>query len=49
MAVDQAHNFPLVSDEEISEINTNITAASKNIARATKSWMACSMGRINGV
>ena len=41
MAVDQVR-FPLVSDEEISEINklTGKTAASKNIARATKTWMA---------
>ena len=41
MAVDQAC-FPLVSDEEISEINklTSKTAASKNIARVTKTWMA---------
>ena len=37
MAVDQAR-FPLVSDEEILEINE--TAASKNTARATKTWMA---------
>ena len=37
MAVDQAR-FPLVSDEEITEINE--TAASKNTARATKTWMA---------
>ena len=37
MAVDQAR-FPLVSDEEISEINE--TAASKNTARATKPWMS---------
>ena len=39
MAVDQAR-FPLVSDEEISEINTSKTAASKNIAQASKTWMA---------
>ena len=39
MAVDQTH-FTLVSDEEISEINTNKTAASKNIDRAIKSWSA---------
>ena len=40
MAVDQVR-FPLVSDEEVSEINklTGETAASKNIARATKTWM----------
>ena len=37
MAVDQAR-FPLVSDEEISEVNE--TAASKNPARATKTWMS---------
>ena len=37
MAADQAR-FPLVSDEEISEINE--TAASKNTARATKAWMS---------
>ena len=37
MAVDQAR-FPLVSDEEILEINE--TAASKNTARATKTWMS---------
>ena len=37
MAVDQAR-FPLVSEEEILEINE--TAASKNIARATKTWMS---------
>ena len=37
LAVDQAR-FPLVSDEEITEINE--TAASKNTARATKTWMA---------
>ena len=37
MAEDQAR-FPLVSDEEISEINE--TAASKNTARATKTWMS---------
>ena len=39
MAVDQAR-FPLVSDKEISETNTSKTAASKNIARGTKTWMA---------
>ena len=39
MAVDQAQ-FPLVSDEEILQINITKTAASKNIARATKKWMA---------
>ena len=41
MAVDQFH-FLLVQDAEISEINklTVKTAASKNIARATKTWMA---------
>ena len=38
MAIDQAR-FPLVSDEEIPEINSNKTAASKNIARLTKTWM----------
>ena len=37
MTVDQAR-FPLVSDEEILEINE--TTASKNTARATKTWMA---------
>ena len=37
MAVDQAR-FPLVLDEEISEINK--TAASKNAAGATKTWMS---------
>ena len=37
MVVDQA-NFPLVSDEEVTEIHTNKIAAS--IARATKKWMA---------
>ena len=37
MALDQAR-FPLVSDGEILEINE--TAASKNTARATKTWMA---------
>ena len=37
MAVDEAR-FPLVSDGEILEINE--TAASKNTARATKTWMA---------
>ena len=39
-AVDQAC-FPLLSDEEISEINklTGKTTASRNIARATKTWM----------
>ena len=37
MAVDHAR-FPLVSDGEILE--TNETAASKNTARATKTWMA---------
>ena len=37
MAVDQAR-FPLVSDEEILEINE--TAASTNTARVTKTWMA---------
>ena len=37
MAVDQAR-FPLVSGEEISEINES--AASKNTARATKTWMS---------
>ena len=41
MAVDQFH-FLLVQDAEISEINklTVKTAASKDIARATKTWMA---------
>ena len=34
MAVDQAR-FPLVSDEEVSEINTSKTAISENITRAT--------------
>ena len=39
MVVDQARaRFPLVSDEDISEINE--TAASKNTARATKTWMS---------
>ena len=33
-------NNPLVSDKEISETNTSKTATSKNIARATKTWMA---------
>ena len=37
MAVDQAR-FSLVLDEEITEINE--TAASKNTARATKTWMS---------
>jgi len=37
MAVDQAR-LPLVSDEEITEINE--TAASKSTARATKTWMS---------
>ena len=37
LAVDQAR-FPLVSDEEITEINE--IAASQNTARATKTWMA---------
>ena len=32
--------FPLVSNEEISEINSSKTAASKNIAPATKTWVA---------
>jgi len=37
MVVDQAR-FPLVSDKEILEINE--TAAFKNTALATKTWMA---------
>ena len=44
MAVDQAR-FPLVSDEEISQINTSKTAASKNIA-SSKQNMDGSMGRM---
>ena len=39
IAVDHAR-FPLVSDEEISEMNTNKSQPPKNIARATKSWTA---------
>jgi len=49
MAADQAR-FPLVSDEEITEINE--TAASKNTARATKTCMTtwaewCKVRNIN--
>ena len=33
-------NNPLVSDKEISETNNSKTATSRNIARATKTWMA---------